>query len=106
MTMRTGIMTMKGRACSRRSFRKWWSNATYRWPAPDASSPRVTKAGSESVASPRHLQARSSAFRHRGYLLYWLSRFVGNFSTQIVSVAVGWQVYDLTRNPFDLGIVG
>jgi len=24
----------------------------------------------------------------------------------IVSVAVGWQVYDLTRDPFDLGIVG
>lgn len=29
-----------------------------------------------------------------------------NFATQIISVAVGWQVYDLTRNPFDLGIVG
>ena len=24
----------------------------------------------------------------------------------IVSVAVGWQIYDLTRDPFDLGIVG
>jgi MFS family permease len=47
-----------------------------------------------------------SAFRHRGYLLYWLSRFGATFATQIISVAVGWQVYDLTRNPFDLGIVG
>jgi len=28
------------------------------------------------------------------------------FATQIVSVAVGWQVYDLTRDPFDLGLVG
>ena len=25
---------------------------------------------------------------------------------QIVSVSVGWQVYDITRNPLDLGIVG
>src|SRR5437868_11096772 len=47
-----------------------------------------------------------SAFRHRGYLLYWLSRFAATFATQIISVAIGWQVYDLTRNPFDLGLVG
>ena len=25
---------------------------------------------------------------------------------QIVSVSVGWQVYDVTRDPFDLGLVG
>jgi MFS family permease len=47
-----------------------------------------------------------SAFRHRGYLLYWLSRFAATFATQIISVAIGWQVYDLTRDPFDLGLVG
>jgi len=47
-----------------------------------------------------------SAFRHRGYLLYWLSRFAATFATQIISVAIGWQVYDLTRDPFNLGLVG
>ena len=52
------------------------------------------------------IQGGASAFRHRGYLFYWLSRFLATFSTQIVSVAVGWQVYDLTRDPFDLGLVG
>lgn len=31
---------------------------------------------------------------------------MASFAIQILSVAVGWQVYDLTRNPFDLGIVG
>jgi len=35
-----------------------------------------------------------------------MSRFLATFATQVVSVAVGWQVYDLTRNPFDLGLVG
>jgi MFS family permease len=35
-----------------------------------------------------------------------VARFLVSFATQIVSVAVGWQVYDITRNPFDLGIVG
>ncbi|MGE0007956.1 MAG: MFS transporter [Parvibaculaceae bacterium] len=48
----------------------------------------------------------NSAFRHRGFLLYWLARFMVSFATQVISVAVGWQVYDMTRDPFDLGIVG
>jgi MFS family permease len=46
------------------------------------------------------------AFRHPGFVLFWISRFLTTFATQVVSVAVGWQVYDLTRNPFDLGLVG
>ena len=49
---------------------------------------------------------RFAAFRHRPFLTYWSARFLATFSTQIVSVAVGWQVYDLTRDPFDLGLVG
>jgi MFS family permease len=47
-----------------------------------------------------------AAFRHGAFLRYWLARFLATFATQIVSVAVGWQVYDLTRDPFDLGLVG
>ncbi len=46
------------------------------------------------------------ALRHPGFVLFWLSRFSATFATQVVSVAVGWQIYDLTRNPFDLGLVG
>lgn len=49
---------------------------------------------------------RYAAFRHRAFLSYWAARFLTNFATQIVSVAVGWQMYDLTRDPFDLGLVG
>ena len=45
-------------------------------------------------------------FSRRGYLAYWAARFFSSFAVQIVSVSVGWQVYDITRNPFDLGIVG
>ncbi|CAN5504591.1 MFS transporter [soil metagenome] len=61
---------------------------------------------SESDASAAPDLTSSSAFRHKGFLYYWLARFFTSFAAQIVSVAVGWQVYDLTRNPFDLGIVG
>ena len=49
---------------------------------------------------------RYAAFRHGPFLRFWIARFLVTFATQIVSVAVGWQVYDLTRNPFDLGLVG
>ena len=47
-----------------------------------------------------------NAFRHRSFRLFWISRFLANFAAQIVSVSVGWQVYSLTHNPFDLGLVG
>ncbi len=49
---------------------------------------------------------RFAAFRHGAFLRYWLSRFFGTFSTEIVSVAVGWQVYNLTGSQFDLGLIG
>src|SRR5690606_9190974 len=49
---------------------------------------------------------RYAAFRHSSYARFFAARFSTSFATQIVSVAVGWQVYDLTRNPFDLGLVG
>lgn len=49
---------------------------------------------------------RYAAFRHRSFLSYWAARFLTTFATMIVSVAVGWQMYDLTRNPLDLGLVG
>jgi MFS family permease len=49
---------------------------------------------------------RYAAFRHRAFLSYWAARFLTTFATMIVSVAVGWQMYDLTRNPLDLGLVG
>ncbi|MCR5857036.1 MFS transporter [Mesorhizobium sp. J428] len=49
---------------------------------------------------------RFAAFRHSSFSRYWAARFLTTFATQVVSVAVGWQIYDLTRDPFDLGLVG
>ena len=54
-------------------------------------------------ASPR---SKWGALRHRPYFIFWAARLCATFSALIVSVAVGWQVYDLTRDPFDLGLVG
>lgn len=52
------------------------------------------------------LDQRYAAFRHAAFLRYWVSRFLASFAAQVMSVAVGWQIYDLTRDPFDLGLVG
>ena len=58
--------------------------------------------------APRHTPPRSNwaALRHRGFVFFWSSRAATSFATQIISVSVGWQVYDLTRDPFYLGLVG
>lgn len=52
------------------------------------------------------VEDRYAAFRHSAFVRFWIARFLATFATQIVSVAVGWQIYDLTRDPFDLGLVG
>lgn len=49
---------------------------------------------------------RFAAFSNRGFLAYWAAIMLTGFAVQIQTVSVGWYVYDLTRNPFDLGLVG
>ena len=49
---------------------------------------------------------RYAAFRHSAFFRYFLARLLATFATQIISVSVGWQIYDLTRDPLDLGLVG
>jgi MFS family permease len=49
---------------------------------------------------------RAPLRRHRPFALYWVARVSGTFALQMQAVAVAWQMYDLTRNPLDLGLVG
>lgn len=49
---------------------------------------------------------RFSAFSSPGFPAYWAAIMLTGFAVQIQTVSVGWYVYDLTRNPFDLGLVG
>jgi MFS family permease len=46
------------------------------------------------------------AFRSRSFLLYWIAQLLAGFAVQIQTVAVAWQVYDITRDPLYLGLVG
>jgi MFS family permease len=47
-----------------------------------------------------------AVLRYRGYAAYAAARFCTTLCWQMLSVAVGWQVYALTHNPLDLGYVG
>jgi MFS family permease len=49
---------------------------------------------------------RAPLRRHRPFAFYWVSRVCSTIALQMQAVAVGWQMYDITRNPLDLGLVG
>jgi MFS family permease len=44
--------------------------------------------------------------QQRDYALLWVALLVMAAATQMTAVAVGWQVYAIHRNPFDLGLIG
>jgi len=44
--------------------------------------------------------------RQRSFLLFWCARTLSNAAFMMQGVAVGWQIYELTDNPLDLGLVG
>jgi hypothetical protein len=44
--------------------------------------------------------------QQRDYALLWVALLVMAFATQMTAVAVGWQVYAIHKNPFDLGLIG
>ena len=46
------------------------------------------------------------AFTYPNFVSYTLARFLIVVSLEMQSVAVGWQVYEITKRPIDLGYVG
>jgi MFS family permease len=55
---------------------------------------------SEPAAPPLRLTG------HRSFVLFWCARTFTNGAYMMQGVAVGWQIYELTNNPLDLGLVG
>jgi MFS family permease len=56
-----------------------------------------------STADPR---AGRAAFTHPGFVLFQIARFLIVAAVEMQAVAVGWQVYEITKRPLDLGYVG
>jgi MFS family permease len=42
----------------------------------------------------------------RGFAFLWTSLLTNGLASQMLAVAIGWQVYSIHRNPLDLGLVG
>ena len=49
---------------------------------------------------------RFAAFRHGSFVLYFLARVFTTFGAQILSVAVIWHIYALTKSALFTGLVG
>jgi MFS family permease len=47
-----------------------------------------------------------AAFRYPDFRRYLLARFLTTLSSEMQSVAVGWQIYSITHRPLDLGLAG
>jgi MFS family permease len=48
----------------------------------------------------------AAAFQYPSFRYYMAARFLITASSEMQSVAIGWQVYNLTHRPRDLGLVG
>lgn len=47
-----------------------------------------------------------SLFQHRSFVAFWLARTTSSFGFQMLSIAVGWQIYSITGRAWDLGLIG
>ena len=53
-----------------------------------------------------YLLTRFAVLRNRNFRLFWLARVSTALGYQMLTVAVGWKMYDLTGSTFYLGLVG
>src|SRR5664279_3434081 len=59
------------------------------------------------MADSQNLQRQGRvAFTYPDFAFYQLARLFTVMATEMQSVAVGWQVYEITKRPMDLGYVG
>jgi MFS family permease len=56
--------------------------------------------------SPTSPTGRLGVLRNRNLSFYLSARFLNTLAIQMQSVAVGWQVYQITHSLFDLGLIG
>jgi len=48
----------------------------------------------------------STLLKQRTFVQFWLTRLASTAANQMLMVAVGWQMYELTGSAWDLGLVG
>ncbi len=60
----------------------------------------------EPPVPPAVRAAPINLWRHPSFMRLWFTRTATTAAFHMQGVAVGWQLYDMTGNPIDLGIVG
>src|SRR4030095_13989595 len=66
----------------------------------------MAKSTRSGLAATSPTRSAFAALRHRDYRLLWLGLVVSVTGSQMQFVAINWHVYQLTRSPFALGLVG
>jgi MFS family permease len=58
------------------------------------------------MPAPADSKAGRIAFTHPDFVLFEIARFLIVAAVEMQAVAVGWEVYDITKRALDLGLVG
>ena len=58
------------------------------------------------MPAPADARAGRAAFTHPAFVLFQIARFLIVAAVEMQAVAIGWQVYEITHRPVDLGYVG
>nr|WP_184521871.1 MFS transporter [Variovorax sp. Sphag1AA] len=58
------------------------------------------------AAAPDRSSSFSDLTRERPFMRLWFARLCGTAASQMLLVAIGWHMYDLTHSAWDLGLVG
>ena len=73
-----------------------------------ADSPPPIGAQAKSAATPIHstVNPAGSLRAHASFMRLWWSRLLNGANSQMLMLAIGWRMYDLTGSAWDLGFVG
>ncbi|HSE84815.1 MAG TPA: MFS transporter [Candidatus Binatia bacterium] len=44
--------------------------------------------------------------QHRDFRVFWIGLFISGMGSQFTTVAMAWQIYELTNSPFQIGLIG
>ena len=55
---------------------------------------------------PDSSRRTTNVLRHSGFIRFLSARLLATLAAQMQTVAIGWQVYDITHDPLDLGLIG
>ncbi|HSF58815.1 MAG TPA: MFS transporter [Candidatus Binatia bacterium] len=51
-------------------------------------------------------QSLVAVLRHRDFRIFWTGLFVSGMGSQFTTVAMAWQIYELTNSPLQIGLIG